>query len=121
MLRKASWPLLLTALLAASCGDSLVPTSNGPIAGSWVTPANPSLPGSSTEMTLLTSGSQVSGTGVAHVEAGLDQPFTVAGDATQLTFTFTSGLPLRTFAVAMPDANHLQLTDSAGPELFERR
>ena len=113
---RASALTLATVLLAAGCGQGDAPS----IAGSWVEIAT--LPGSGFEMTLLASGTQVSGTGVAHVEAGADQAFTVQGDTTQLVFSFASGQPSQTYGVAQPDVDHLQLTNGASPPLeFVRR
>jgi hypothetical protein len=71
-------------------------------------------------MTLLVDGSAVSGTGVFHIEAGPDQPFTVTGTSSQIVLTFTAIATTETFAMAQPDANHLQLTDSNGTLHFVR-
>ena len=106
--------LLATALLAAGCGHGDAPA----IAGSWREPAP--VPGSFYEMTLLADGSAVSGTGVAHVEAGANQPFTVAGTASQLTLTFVSGQPSQTYAVTQVDVDDLRLSGAPGTHLFVR-
>jgi hypothetical protein len=106
--------LLASALLAASCGRGDAPV----IAGSWREPTT--IPGSFFEMTLLADGSAVSGTGVAHVEAGANQPFTVAGTASQLTFTFASGKPSQTYEVTQVDVDDLRLSGAPGTLLFVR-
>lgn len=105
MLRKASAALFLaTAVVASSCGGR----GDAPdIAGAWREPAL--VPGSFYEMTLLASGGAIAGTGVAHVESGANQPFTVSGSASQLTFAFASGRPEERYAVTQPDANDLRL------------
>ena len=72
-------------------------------------------------MTLLADGSQVAGTGVSHVEAGMDQPFTVAGTETQLVFTFTTNGQTQTYAVSQPDLDHLTLTSATQSLNFVRQ
>jgi len=102
---KASGLFLATALLAASCGGR----GDAPdIAGAWQEPAL--VPGSFYEMTLLASGNAIAGTVLAHIEAGANQPFTVSGSASRMTFTFANGQPDQTYTVAQPDANDLRLT-----------
>jgi hypothetical protein len=102
-------------LLAASCGSGEAPS----IAGSWREP--PVVPGSFFEMTLLADGNQVAGTGVSHVEAGMDQPFAVSGTQTQLVLTFTTSGQTQTFAVAQPDHEHLNLANAAQTLSFVRQ
>lgn len=117
MLRRtaSSSILLATALLAASCGGR----GDAPaIAGSWREPAP--VPGSFYEMTLLASGNAISGTGVSHVEAGANQPFTVNGTSAELTFTYASGLPPETYSVTQPDLDDLRLTGAQRTLLFVR-
>jgi hypothetical protein len=111
MLRRV---FVASALLAASCGQGSAPS----IAGSWRQPAV--VPGSFYEMTLLADGTAVSGTGVVHVEAGANQPFTVSGTASQVTFSFTSGRAPETYAVVQADRNDLKLTGAQQTLLFVR-
>jgi hypothetical protein len=100
---------LAIAFLLVSCG-SVSPQ----VAGSW-SERNLSIPGSGLDMTLLSDGGAVAGTGVAHIEAGADQAFTVSGKvntpaAGQMTFLFANGTT-EDFAYTLPDADHLTLTN----------
>lgn len=134
--------ILATALPLASCGSDTVTPGGGTLAildaglqsdAGLGPPANPaSLPGSwreiqtfpgiGADMTLLVDGTgAVAGTGVSHIEAGPDQPFTVTGTVQSVDWHFTNAaLGTVIFGIAQPDRDHLQLFNSQGVETFVR-
>jgi hypothetical protein len=97
-------------VLLTACGSS-TPVSAPDWAGSWRSAA--SVPGSYAEMTLDGRGTSLGGTGVQHVEAGIDRPFVVQGTTAPVpgpgvTFTYADGAT-EGFTFSQPDAMRLVL------------
>jgi hypothetical protein len=107
------------AFLLASCGGGSAPS----FAGSWAQ-SNLTLPGIRVEMTLLGSGTAVSGTGVQHGEAIRDRNFTVSGTAgapgSQVVFNYLDG-GSEDFAFSQSDENHLALANADRTLQFARK
>ena len=114
-MRKA----VVSLLLAAGCGGAMTTFGAG---GNWRTQAT--VPGSWTGMSLEQSGTYLSGSGVQHVEAGADRPFTVQGSAqtpgSAVTFTYADQ-STEGFAFAQPDADHLTLQSAQRTLQFSRQ
>jgi hypothetical protein len=90
--------------------------------GSWRSAA--SVPGSYSEMTLEGRGTSLGGTGVQHVEAGIDRPFVVLGTTAPVpgpgvTFTYADGAT-EGFTFSQPDATRLVLSNPSRELSFVR-